>query len=469
MWSDELDKKIQDAARADEPALNEQAWDKMELLLDKHLPQEKKRRRFIFWILLPLLTAIPVYMLIQHSPGEKAISSASEQKNTPASGTINTPPGTESKAGKSAADYNSEPVNTGLGAGNENKTALSQPANDNSVSGKMKTDKTISSSFSQNEDIAITKGRKTKSTITIPLASQQNKSTEAKASNTSGKKKTENVSKKQNIDNPITSKDNFSDNNAITKSNEPNIATSSKQDQNTTKEELKADSKEEKEKTDQPETKPVVAQKKKPAGNPGSKFSLQFSFGPDVSSVDGGNPGQVTMQYGLGAAYAITKRLSVRSGFFVGRKKYDADSSDYHPDGNFWNYYRNMEKIEANCLVYEIPVTLVYNFPSGKKHSWFVSSGLSSYLMKKETYEYYYKNSAGQPQYRSRTTQNENSHLFSILDISGGYQYNLNNKLSLMAEPYTKIPLSGIGFGKVKLNSAGILFTVNYKPFLKNR
>jgi hypothetical protein len=89
--------------------------------------------------------------------------------------------------------------------------------------------------------------------------------------------------------------------------------------------------------------------------------------------------------------------------------------------------------------------------------------------MKKETYEYYYKNSWGQLQSYMRTYKNENSHLFSVINLSGGYQYHFTNRFSLMAEPYIKIPASGIGAGKVKLNSTGILFTIGFKPFLKEK
>jgi hypothetical protein len=34
-----------------------------------------------------------------------------------------------------------------------------------------------------------------------------------------------------------------------------------------------------------------------------------------------------------------------------------------------------------------------------------------------------------------------------------------------MVEPYFKLPLSGVGFGKVKLNSGGVLVTAVIKPF----
>lgn len=196
-------------------------------------------------------------------------------------------------------------------------------------------------------------------------------------------------------------------------------------------------------------------------------MSFTFSFGPDISSVGIDRPGKLALPYGIGVSYDLSKKISIRTGFFVGKKIYDADSADYHPPGNFWNYYSNLQKIDANCLVYEIPVSVVYNFAPGKKHNWFVSGGLSSYLMKKEAYDYYYKNSWGQPQLYHRTYKNENSHFFSVLNLSGGYRYSLNDRVSVMGEPYVKVPVSGVGYGKVKLNSAGVMFTVSVKPFLK--
>jgi len=37
----------------------------------------------------------------------------------------------------------------------------------------------------------------------------------------------------------------------------------------------------------------------------------------------------------------------------------------------------------------------------------------------------------------------------------------------MMAEPYVKIPLTGVGQGKVQLNSGGIMFTAAFRPFVK--
>jgi len=37
----------------------------------------------------------------------------------------------------------------------------------------------------------------------------------------------------------------------------------------------------------------------------------------------------------------------------------------------------------------------------------------------------------------------------------------------MSAEPYVKLPIGGVGEGKVMLNSTGVLFTAAWKPFGK--
>jgi hypothetical protein len=90
--------------------------------------------------------------------------------------------------------------------------------------------------------------------------------------------------------------------------------------------------------------------------------------------------------------------------------------------------------------------------------------------MKRETYDYYYKDPPSQTiENKSWTFNNANKHFFTILNLSAGYQRKLNRSLSLTAEPYIKIPLDGIGFGNLKLNSAGIAITLSVNPFAKKK
>ncbi len=193
-------------------------------------------------------------------------------------------------------------------------------------------------------------------------------------------------------------------------------------------------------------------------------FGINLSAGPDVSAVRLSNAGKITLTYGAGLSYSFGHRFTLRAGFYVAEKIYSVDEAEYYvPPGSTWNNY--LQSIDANCKVYEIPLTVSYIFDKNKNHNWFASAGLSSYLMKRESYVYYYKNSSGITWDRPWTVTNKNKNYFSVLDISGGYEYSFNNHVSVMAEPYVKMPLSGVGLGKIKLNSAGILFTVAVKPF----
>ena len=150
---------------------------------------------------------------------------------------------------------------------------------------------------------------------------------------------------------------------------------------------------------------------------------------------------------------------------FISKKIYSATPAEYTlPSGS--SYY-DLQKINANCNVIDIPLNVDYHFDEKGKHGWFLSAGLSSYLMKKESYDYFYKTPTGQTYNKDWSISNQNKHFFSILDLSVGYQYLLNKQFSLAAQPYVDLPLTGIGAGKVKLNSAGILFTIQVKPFLK--
>lgn len=87
--------------------------------------------------------------------------------------------------------------------------------------------------------------------------------------------------------------------------------------------------------------------------------------------------------------------------------------------------------------------------------------------MKTEDYEYEYKTPSGQYYKYNLAVKDQNKHYFSVLTLSAGYKYKLSRRVSLQAEPYVKLPLGGVGVGKVKLNSSGILFTATIKPFAR--
>src|SRR5258705_1458375 len=64
MWDEEINKKIKEAADQYHPAYDEDAWSKMEKLLDKHLPQKKDWRRIIYFFPLFMIVAVVLFFMV---------------------------------------------------------------------------------------------------------------------------------------------------------------------------------------------------------------------------------------------------------------------------------------------------------------------------------------------------------------------------------------------------------------------
>ena len=72
MQSENFDKKIKDSLSQRPPGYDSPDWDKMETLLDKHMPVDKKDRRRIFFILFSfLLLGGGAFLVWQNSTSNK--------------------------------------------------------------------------------------------------------------------------------------------------------------------------------------------------------------------------------------------------------------------------------------------------------------------------------------------------------------------------------------------------------------
>jgi hypothetical protein len=211
-------------------------------------------------------------------------------------------------------------------------------------------------------------------------------------------------------------------------------------------------------KKETPATKEKVKAKKR------NELAFTLSAGPDVSMVRLNNTGKMEPVFGAGISYTFNKKFTISSGFYTARKVYDVIPSDYKfsyipPNINY------LTAINADCKVAEIPVNLAWNFGIKNNRSFFVSTGLSSFLMKKEKYDYIYTYPGGNGYTYTSRLSNQNKHFFSVLNLSAGYRRELGKNVFVSAGPYFKMPVKGVGEGKVKLNSAGVLFSIGIKPF----
>jgi hypothetical protein len=433
MQFEELDKKIREAAEQHHPAYDEKAWLKMNKLLDKHLPQEKDRRRgIIFFLLFFLLLGGGIWVFISKPwtaarSSDELITAQTKTPNKPEAG--NLPRQQSPLTVNQANEGGTKPVITSAGTQN---SPISTATVDKFAGSK--TTRPTGKDHSQRK--------------LLPAI---------KKSDLIAKESTENDGNKIKENSSSMQQENTQE---LVSTNVSGVNREKKQEAGTSPNPI--ENKEEK-KTSAEQTTKTQAHKSGRVKND-HDLALSISTGPDVSKAGNSKVGRTTMVFGLGLAYSFN-RFSVQTGVYKGRKLYTANAGDYKlayqppPSVKFVS-------AEADCKVIEIPFDLSYSFGVKKNANWFAGAGLSSYLMKQETYEYAYQNTTTNTSYyRPYQVKNKNKHYFSVLDLSAGYNRNLSKILSFSVQPYLQIPLKGIGAGKVKLNSGGVLFSLGIHPF----
>ena len=433
MKPDKIDIKAQEAAAQYEPVYNEQAWSSMEKLLDEEMPQKKDKRK-IFWIffLSLLLLAIGALLFIKYTGGNKRQEVLSGKEGTASAPTFSNILENDSNKiikkthEKLALSHKIIPQSV-----DENsffKRSFQNIKDQGKVIDNVSGDKNVIT-YRSNKDM----GNKDEADFSI--SNLERNSPTVQPYNTDSVDNIKKDSSHVDISNPT---DENEKNNSLIKKN----------------------------------TKDVVHKKRnvqKKRNKFINSFALSFSSGPDATTVKSNNFGTINFTYGAGISYELSKRLTLRTGFYVEKKIYDANLSDYHPPARFWNYYPDLKYINADCKIYEVPLIVNFKFSQTPKYHWFGTVGISSFFMKKENYSFFSKSPSGQTSYNNYTIDNKNRHYLSSIRLSAGYERKVKRNISILAEPYLSVPLTGVGYGKVKLYSAGILFTINVKSFAQKK
>jgi hypothetical protein len=195
------------------------------------------------------------------------------------------------------------------------------------------------------------------------------------------------------------------------------------------------------------------------------RFEISGVFGPDFSNVGFVSPEKTGINLGLMIGYRFTERFTVQTGVLHSRKHYTAVGEAYkgYPGVNLNNNYVKMDWVDANCLMWDIPVNARYDLLLRKKQRAFISAGLSSYIMSKEDLQYHFRY-YGYPGYRAWSNQENKSYWLSVINLSVGYEQRISTSFSFQAEPFLKIPTREMGYGNINLNSLGILLSLKYTP-----
>ena len=197
------------------------------------------------------------------------------------------------------------------------------------------------------------------------------------------------------------------------------------------------------------------AKKKTTTASKQSKgFYVGLFAGPDVSTVKFQSVNNVGFSLGALIGYRFNNRLSVETGLIWDKKYYYSNGEYYKKNGT---PLPPTTSLDGSCSMFEIPVAIRFDFATKKNHGFFAKTGLSSYLMTSENYTFNY------PTYSAPWKNNDlKNNIFSILQVSGGYERVINDKTKMRVEPYVKIPLQGIGNGDMPIASFGIYIGITH-------
>ncbi len=199
--------------------------------------------------------------------------------------------------------------------------------------------------------------------------------------------------------------------------------------------------------------KPVINNKNQ--SKPGVYIGL--ITGPDFSAVKSNRVDGAGYNIGFLAGYYTGRHLTFETGLIWNYKRYYSKGTHVSTENLGLPMHTEILDLNGSCNLVEIPMTIQYHFNSHTNGNLYLGAGVSSYIMKKEDYSYESKRYNMQ-YYGYKNYTNSSKNWLSVLQLHVGYQISLKHAGSLRIEPYAKLPLQGIGIGKLPLSSAGVNF-----------
>jgi hypothetical protein len=185
-------------------------------------------------------------------------------------------------------------------------------------------------------------------------------------------------------------------------------------------------------------------------------FYAGVLVGPDVSTIKYQNLSKPGYSVGIILGYRFNKRLAVEVSALWDRKNYYTSSEYFNKAKAGIPSTVSLGNMNGVCEMFEIPISLRWDFFHTKTGNFYATGGLSSYMMKNESYSYEATNYGTSWAVVDKQYMNSGNNFFSMLHLSVGYTLQWKGVGDLRIEPYFKIPLSGVGIGSLPITSSGL-------------
>lgn len=163
------------------------------------------------------------------------------------------------------------------------------------------------------------------------------------------------------------------------------------------------------------------------------------------------------LELGLRAGYRFNKNLSAETEIIFD-KKY------YYSDGKYFNMVKvattmptgmKVLSLHGSSSVFEIPIKIKYNFLLNNNRKIFATAGVTSLILSKEKNDYLALLN-GSKQNISTVYNQSHNYFAAAIDLSIGYEFNIQKNKTLRIEPYLQVPLKGIGVGAMPVTGVGL-------------
>lgn len=194
-----------------------------------------------------------------------------------------------------------------------------------------------------------------------------------------------------------------------------------------------------------------------------AKWGLRLAISPDFSTVPENSFFKIGHNWAATIEYRINDHWAIQTGVIKSLKFYNANPDQYLWPVRWGSRPVELNQIDASCNMLDIPINIRYDISSGKNR-WFAQTGLTSYLMLNEKYDYVFANNYSNVIWDSWEGKT-GFYGAAVANFSFGLEKKFSKRLTFQAEPFLKIPLANVGFGKVKLLTTGLFISSKYTLF----
>jgi len=194
------------------------------------------------------------------------------------------------------------------------------------------------------------------------------------------------------------------------------------------------------------------------------QFALTLMAAPDINGVNSFQQTKTGTNVGLLFSIGINK-LTLTTGASYSYKPYNTPFNGYQNSGSTYSsgysFWANPINVLADCRMLDIPLNIDYQLFNKNQNKLSIGTGLSSYIMLRESYTYEYANPpAGGA--RGYSIASPGNYLFGVLNLQATYKRQVNAKVGVSVQPYLKLPLGEVGASQVRLQSAGVAIGLSW-------